>query len=251
MGSLDVSSLDASPAVVDALLSRTSKHIIKSLAGRWRKPVENEVYSAAAFFYRKFFAKNTPAHYCPEKVLLACFNLACKTEESHTVTLKDLVAEDFPLSAEEAVDLEVALFQATEFEISVEQPWPIILYYSQRIHDRGKTEQAQLFFNNACDTVGGWQWTDAVLVFSFAQLAVAGCLKASSDVGVHETVAELILETVGSVEDVEALVVRIQEVAFRHEKPDVAEIEEFSRRCRIVRDGEKVEKRSRKSSVGK
>ena len=254
MGSIDeerMKLLEASPALFDALLSKNSRHVIKSLAGRWRKPVENEVYSAAAFFYRKFFVRNTPAQYCPEKVLLACFNLACKTEESHTVALKDLVAEDFPLSPEEAVELELAVFQATNFELCVDQPWPIPLLFASRLHERGKTDQAQSFFNVACDAIGAWQWTDAVLVFSFGQLAVAGSLKAATDVGVHDSVAEFIEETVGPVREVEELVNRIQDVAGRHGKPDSAEIEEFARRCRLLRDGDKVEKRPRRGSISK
>jgi hypothetical protein len=243
--------LDASPALFDAYLSRTSRHVIKSLAGRWRKPVENEVYSAAAFFYRKFFVRNSPSQFCPEKVLIACFNLACKTEESHTVALKDLVAEDFPLTAEEAVELELALFQATDFELCVEQPWPIALLFASRLHDRGKTEQAQNFFNVACDVIGAWQWTDAVVVFSFAQLAVAGCLKAADEVGVHDSIAEAIEETVGSVADIKELIIRVQDVANRHTKPDPAEVEEFARRCRVLREGDKVEKRPRRGSSSK
>ena len=243
--------LDASPALFDAFLSKTSRHLIKSLAGRWRKPVENEVYSAAAFFYRKFFARNTPAQFCPEKALLACFNLACKTEESHTVSLKDLIAEDFPLAQEEAVEFELGIFQATNFDLCIDQPWPVALFYASRLHERGKAEQAQTFFNVACDAVGAWQWTDAVLVFSFPQLAVAACLKSAIEVGVYESVAELIEETVGRVSDVEELVSRIQDVANRHGKPDASEVEEFARRCRILREGDKVEKRSRRGSIAK
>ena len=254
MGSIDEERseiFEASPALFDALLSKTSRHVIKSLAGRWRKPVENEVYSAAAFFYRKFFMQNTPAQFCPEKALLACFNLACKTEESHTVSLKDLISEDFPLSQEEAVEFELGIFQATNFDLCIDQPWPIALFYSSRLHERGQVEQAQTFFNVSCDAIGAWQWTDAVLVFSFPQLAVAACLKAAIEVGVYETVAELMIELVGSVSEVTELVNRIQDVASRHGKSDSSEVEEFSRRCRILREGEKLEKRPRRGSIAK
>jgi hypothetical protein len=239
----------SSPALFDALLSRTSRHLIKSLAGRWRKPVENEIYSAAAFFYRKFFVNNTPAQYCPEKVLLACFNLACKTEESHNVLLKDLVAEDFPLSPDEAVELELAIFESTSFEISIEQPWPTVLLFASRVHEKGNPEQAQVLFNMACDIIGGWQWTDAVLVFSFPQLAVAACLKASKEAGVHETVAEVMTECVGPVSDIEELVIRIQDVAHRHGRPEMAEVDEFARRCLTLREGEKIVKKPRRGST--
>lgn len=241
-----------SPAVMDGLLSRTVKHTLTAYGSKWRKAVENEVLFACAFFYRRFFTTYSPASYDPTAVLLSCLNLACKTEESHSITMKDLlVGNDVFTCPEETVNIELAILKAIEFELSVEQPWPAVMWFAAKIADRGKLESAQKLFDEACELIGSWQWTDAILVFSAGKLASAACLAASKKVGVYESFTESLTVELGvaSIDETEKFLESILSVVSRHVKPHPDVIDSFSEKCKQIRLSDQPAKRRRKKST--
>jgi cyclin H len=152
--------------------------------------VENEVYSAAAYFFRKFFVSNSVMDHVPSRILVICFNLACKTEEFRSVALRDLSCNlpQLEISPEYCLEIELKVLICVGYNLQVEQPWPLILFVANQIHNKGLIEDCKAFFNSACDIVSRLQWTGAVTNFRFTEIAIYSCILAGNENGVQETV---------------------------------------------------------------
>jgi hypothetical protein len=239
--------LGESAALQDALLTRSAKHTISVFSPKWRKPVENEVLSAAAYFYRKFFCVHSLISYDQVSILLSALALACKTEESHNITLKDLCGSDI-ISAEEAAEYELALLAALDFKIEVSQPWPVILLFASRLAERGKPDMAQKLFDVSCELVGSWQWTDAVVVFPLPLLAIGAAYQASDTIGVGESFAEIAISEFGAdkLPLFASLPEKIRDVINRHPRPSPEAMDAMAERFGEAIRLENPSKRRRK-----
>ena len=165
---------------VATFLTRSSQQTLFQLYRHARKPIESEVISAAAIFFAKFYSKESPAQWHPRTVLVACMNLAAKTEEYHALSLSDLVnalPDAAALKASVPI-LEMKLLAALDFDLVVEQPWPVQLYWAELLRLETTDDIHLKVYDIACDIMRQWQWTDAVLVFDFPKLATAVTLKA-------------------------------------------------------------------------
>lgn len=173
---------EISAADVYTHLFRTSQTTLYQLFRHSRKPLESEVITASACLYVRFFHKHSLIDFKPRAVLVACVNLAVKTEEYHSVSLSDLVSA-LPDAAElkQVVPrIEMKLLASTGFDLVFQQPWPIMLYWVDELK-RDSPDDGAIFtqlYDNACDIVRVWQWTDAVLLFSMPHLATCAVLKA-------------------------------------------------------------------------
>ena len=239
--------LAENPGLQDALITREAKHTLSSFGPKWRKPVENEVLSSAALFYRKFFCSNSLAAYNPVHVLLAALALACKTEESHHITLRDLCSGDLQCF-EESIELELDLLRALDFKIEVSQPWPIILFFSSKLAERGKPDGAQKLFDVACEALSAWQWTDAIVVYPFPLLAIAAVAEAAQVCGFSESFTDIVSNDFGShlVEFFTSLPGRVKAIINRHPRPSHDAIDALSKRCIDARASDKPSKKRRK-----
>ena len=164
---------------ISTYLIRSSQATLFQLYRHSRKPIESEMISAAAKFFHVFYLKESLLEYSPRTVLVACMNLAAKTEEYHAVSLSDLV-NALPNAAELKAQIprvEMKLLAALDYDLTVEQPWLIQLFWVEQI--RREDDDVHLkVYDVACDLMRIWQWTDAVLLFSFPQLATAAVYKA-------------------------------------------------------------------------
>ena len=242
--------LSESPAVVDALLTRTAKHMLSSLQGKWVKPIENEVISAAFVFYRRFFSVQSPVRFDPEHVFLVALALACKTEESHSITLKDITAGEL-FHTEEATELELVLMESLDFQLQIQQPWPIIMFFCSRLAEKGKSDAAKRLFDSSCDAVSVWQRTDAASILQLSLLGFAAVYISSDSCGVTESIKEITETEFGS----EALIIldalpsEIANIVNRHAnmRPSSETIDSFAARCREARSLEPKRRRMRLS----
>ena len=167
---------------VAAVLTRIGQQTLSALFRHSRKPIESEMVSAAAKFFQTFYLRESPLHFHPRAVLIACMNLGAKTEEFHGITLSDLV-NALPDAAELKVQvprIELKLLAALDFDLVVDQPWMIQLFWANELHlELGDDSSVHLkIFDISCDLMRMWQWTDAVLIFPFAKLATAVTLRA-------------------------------------------------------------------------
>lgn len=191
---------------VAAFLMRVSQQTLFQLYRHSRKPIEAEMISAAAQFFFKFFSRESPRDYHPRAVLVACMNLAAKTEEYHAVSLSDLVNSlpDCVDLKDSVPHLEMKLLAALDYDLVVEQPWLVMLFWADLLTSEDNMHLK--VYDHACDIVRIWQFTDAVLLFPFPELATAAVKKACKDLS----------SSVGA----ESLLSRIQE-AFNSYIPDV------------------------------
>ena len=178
-GGLETSRID--PDDIYVYLVRKSQSTLFEVYRHSRKPIEAEMISATALFYFKFYISESVIKYDPRVVFVACMNLAAKTEEYHGVSLSDLVnALPDAASLKSSVPLiEMKVLKSLDFDLVVEQPWQIMLYWVESIRSPGDQPQTYLkLYDSACDIIRTWQWTDAVIVFNFPKLATAAVYKA-------------------------------------------------------------------------
>lgn len=222
-----------------ATLARISQQTLQQLFRHSRKPIESEMATAAAVFFQTFYLKESPLEFSPRATLVACMNLAAKTEEFHSVSLSDLV-NALPDAAElkaQVPKIEMRLLAALDYDLVVEQPWLIQLFWADElaktINDPENLIHLKVY-DVSCDLMRLWQWTDAVLVFPFAKLATAVMYRAcialdDQDVGrrspddASDTLQRKMLQTMASLipkVDVEQLMLDIEAVVYRYGKMD-------------------------------
>ena len=150
---------------------------------------------------------------------------------------------------QDAIDLELDLLAALEFKLEVNQPWPIILYFSAKLAERGKSDAAQKLFDAACDTLSSWQWTDAVIVYPFPLLAIAAVAQAAEVCGVESSFSEIAASEFGAetIKVFESLPARVKSVISRHPRPSQESIEALAERCNQSRSSKLLPKRRRRS----
>jgi len=208
---------------VYAYIVRVSQQTLFQLYKHSRKPIEAEVISAAALYFFRFFMKESPKDCNPRHVLVTCMNLAAKTEEYHSVTLSDLVnALPDANELKAAVPrLEMKLLAALEYDLVVEQPWLVVLFWADQLKSAQDDKIHLKVYDLACDYMRVWQFTDAVLIFPFPQLATAAVKKACQALSAEEDVEPLSLRMEGIFQsvipktDVADLLMRVESVATR------------------------------------
>lgn len=223
------------PVDIFAYLVRKSQTTLSEIYRHSRKPIEAEMISATALFFYKFYLGESVVKYDPRAVFVACMNLAAKTEEYHSISLSDLInALPDAVNLKTTIPLlEMKVLKSLEFNLVVEQPWQVMLYWVEAIRSQDDPPQAyHKIYDMACDILKTWQWTDAVLVFEFPQLATAAVFRAciisdrnnsaadgaSPDEITAEKWAERFLKIVTAVipgVDVEKLLAEVEGVAYR------------------------------------
>jgi hypothetical protein len=216
-----------SAALVDFALSRICRQVITAGVSKWKKHVENEVISAGAKFFRLFFSQRSCKDFDPIEVLLVCIGIACKVEESHAVNLADITAPlGFGISKNFS-ELELEILSVLRFELCISQPWPIILYLTSQLSDRGHATHNSHVFEKSCELVSSWQWTDSVLALDYPLLAVTAVGRICREVGIHETLEGILRESCDASIDLQALSEFVDRVLDRHKRPEASEIEDF------------------------
>jgi hypothetical protein len=166
-----------------ALLTRTSQQTLNDLFRSAMKPIESEVVTAAAVFFQKFFLQESPWEFHPRVVLVACVNLAAKTEEFHAITLSNVIngLPDASKLKEHVPRVEMRLLAAVGYDLVVEQPWSTQLFWVDELKSSFNDQKSVVHmkvYDMSGDLMRLWQWTDAALVFPFPKLATAAVLRA-------------------------------------------------------------------------
>ena len=217
---------EVTSADIMAYLTRKSQSTLFQLLRHSRKPLESEMISAAARFFFTFYTRESIREYPPRLVLVACINLAVKTEEYHAVSLSDLVnalPDAADLKAQVPI-IEMKLLAALEYDLVVEQPWLVMLYWVEILRAEGDDTHLKVY-DVACEIMRIWQWTDAVLVFQFPELATAAVVKACMQVSATRStpeedpdgfMARLDLDRTIPGVDVNGILESIEKVVHRH-----------------------------------
>jgi hypothetical protein len=219
--------LEISSSDVSAFLARASQSTLFQLYKHSRKPIESEMITAAASFFQRFYLRESVIVYKPRFVLVACLNLAAKTEEYHGITLSDLVnalPDATELKAQVPI-YEMKILAALDYDLVVEQPWLVQLYWADLLQDDFNTHLR--VYDVASEWMRLWQWTDAVIVFEFCQLATAAVFKACRQIhngsatpdetseNLQARITEIFNQVIPGI-NVESLLERIEGVANRH-----------------------------------
>jgi hypothetical protein len=222
-----------------ASVARVSQQALQQMFRHSRKPIESEMATAAAVFFQTFFVKESPLEFSPRATLVACMNLAAKTEEFHSISLSDLV-NALPDAAElkaQVPKIEMRVLAALNYDLVIEQPWLIQLFWADALaqsFDDFANQTHLKVYDVSCDIMRLWQWTDAVLVFPLPKLATAVMLRACiaiddqeiarrSPEEAGENLQQRMLEVMAKLVpyvDVEQLMLDIEAVVYRYGKLD-------------------------------
>jgi hypothetical protein len=177
----DIETLTIKPVDIFAYMVRKSQSTLFEVYRHSRKPIEAELISTTALFFFKFYMSESVLSYDPRVVFVACMNLAAKSEEYHSVSLSDLVNSLPDASTLKSVVplIEMKVLKSLDFDLVVDQPWHVMLFWVDSIRDHQDTSQTYLkLYDTACDILRTWQWTDAVLIYDFPKLATCAVYKA-------------------------------------------------------------------------
>jgi hypothetical protein len=222
-----------------ASVARVSQQALQQLFRHSRKPIESEMATAAAVFFQTFFVKESPLEFSPRATLVACMNLAAKTEEFHSISLSDLV-NALPDAAElkaQVPKIEMRVLAALNYDLVIEQPWLIQLFWADALaqsFDDFANQTHLKVYDVSCDIMRLWQWTDAVLVFPLPKLATAVMLRACIAIDdqeiarrspdeAGENLQQRMLEVMAKLVpyvDVKQLMLDIEAVVYRYGKLD-------------------------------
>lgn len=253
---------EITPLDVVAILSRMCQLTLSQLFRHSRKPIESEVATAAALFFHKFYLRESPLQFNPRSVTIACMNLACKTEEFHAVSLADLVnaLPDANDLKSQVPKIEMRLLAALEYDLIVQQPSLVQLYWVDRLKETSHGESVYLkVYDLSCDLIRVWQWTDAVLVFSFPKLASAAVLRACRAVddqlvsasedesdSLFQTILRIMTDELPMVDDLGTLLDEVERVAYRFGKfdkllkdPEIEQTRGFQQLQSLLEPGER------------
>lgn len=215
------------PGDIYTYLFRTSQNTLYQLFRHSRKPIESEVITGAAVLFSKFYAKESCHDFKPHAVLVACVNLATKTEEYHSVSLSDLVSgQEFSQSLKQVVPrIEMKLLACCNYDLVFEQPWPVVLYWVDELKGDASGETFSKIYDTACEILRVWLWTDAVLVFPITKLATVATFKACTILtednnDLPNIFSKLVGDTMGGSLDLRAVLQSIEKVVIRFGSPD-------------------------------
>lgn len=214
-------------ADVYTYLFRESQNTIYQLFRHSRKPIESEVITAAAVLFSKFYSKESILDFKPHAVLVACVNLATKTEEYHSVSLSDLVSgsPDAAALKQTVPRIEMKLLACCDYDLVFDQPWPVVLYWVDELKGDSTDEVYMKLYDNACEILRVWLWTDALVLVPIAQLATAATFKACMNLaedrdGLVIAFSKLVQETLDTPYEVRILLQSIENTVMRFGAPE-------------------------------
>lgn len=205
-------------------------------------PMPLYVMGTSVTFYKRFYLHNSVMDYHPKDIIYPCVYLACKVEEFN-VTITNFVTNMPQFDQQEAVDLvlsqELLLMQMLYYHLTIHNPYRPVEGLLIDIKARTDISDPECLRNGVNDFISKSFHTDACLLFSPAQMALAALLVSGNVVGINldKYVANKLLET-GDRNQLMKLIEQVQVIRqlVKRMKPsnmdEVAALEEKLERCR-------------------
>ncbi|KZT74737.1 cyclin-like protein [Daedalea quercina L-15889] len=231
--STTVSFLDANE---ESLLVKLYVGKVSQLCGHFRFP--EEVEATAMSYLKRFYLKNTVMDWHPKNVMLTALFLATKTTNNPIPV--DTYASHIPKTQpSDVLDLEFLVAQSLGFDFAVWHAHRALWGMSLDIQVLPELtrEEVHRVYQIALNHVRASRLTDAELIFTPAQIALACLSLASPHLAVSWTRLKL-------AEDADMLLSAIQPikdmVVAHGSSPDVEAVRDVDRRLKLCKNPEKV-----------
>ncbi|CAG9859840.1 unnamed protein product [Phyllotreta striolata] len=163
------------------MVKRFELHL-RDFCKRFQPPMPRYVVGTAFHYFKRFYINNSVMNYHPKEIMVTCIYLACKVEEFN-VSIQQFVA-NIKGDREKATDIilnnELLLMEQLNFNLSIHNPFRpvegllIDIKTRTNLHDPERLRQGTEHFLERS------LLTDAILLYSPSQVALAAVLHAAS-----------------------------------------------------------------------
>ncbi|XP_015782721.1 cyclin-H isoform X2 [Tetranychus urticae] len=169
--------------IEEKTLLRQYNIVLRDFCRKFQPSMPKTVVGTAFQFYKRFYVNNSVMDYHPKHIVVTCVYLACKVEEFN-VSMDQFVANvkgDRAKAADIILNNELLLMAQLKYHLTVHNPFrPIeglLIDIKARFMNPGDVEKLRPQIDVFMNTVF---FTDACLLFSPSQIALASILDSAS-----------------------------------------------------------------------
>lgn len=140
------------------------------------------VTGTAFHYFKRFYLKNSVMDYHPKEILVTCVYLACKVEEFN-LSMKQFVSNikgDRDKAAEIILNTELLVLKQLNYQLLVHNPFRPVEGFIIDIKTRGNLQNVDRLRPGIEEFLDKLFLTDAILLYSPSQLALASVIQAAS-----------------------------------------------------------------------
>lgn len=166
----------------ERLLVKSYEIKMRDFCRRFSPKMPQAVIGTAFHYLKRFYLNNSVMDYHPKEMLITCVYLACKVEEFN-VSIKQFVANvkgDLEKATDIILNNELLLMQQLNYQLTVHNPYRPIEGFLIDLKVRSNLRDPDRLRPTIDDFIDKLFLTDACLLYSPAQLALAAILHSAS-----------------------------------------------------------------------
>ncbi|XP_060522034.1 cyclin-H isoform X2 [Cylas formicarius] len=155
---------------------------LRDFCKRFQPPMPRCVIGTAFHYFKRFYVNNSVMNYHPKEIMVTCVYLSCKVEEFN-VSMQQFVA-NIKGDREKATDIilnnELLLMAQLKFHLAIHNPFRPVEGLLIDIKTRGSLHDPERLRPGIDQFLERALLTDAILLYSPSQVALAAILHAAS-----------------------------------------------------------------------
>ncbi|ENN72736.1 hypothetical protein HUJ04_013351 [Dendroctonus ponderosae] len=155
---------------------------LKDFCKRFQPPMPRCVLGTAFHYFKRFYIQNSVMNYHPKEIMVTCIYLACKVEEFN-VSIQQFVANikgDREKASDVILNNELLLMEQLNFHLAIHNPFRPVEGLLIDIKTRGSLHDPERLRQGTEQFLDRVFLTDAILLYSPSQVALAAVLHAAS-----------------------------------------------------------------------
>lgn len=171
-------------AAEERCLVRQFELHLRDFCRRFQPPIPRAVMGAAFHYFKRFYLRNSAMDYHPKEMLVTCVYLATKVEEFN-VSMAQFVSNikgDREKAAEIILNNELLLMLHLNYNLTVHHPFRPVEGLLVDIKSRGSLRDPERLRPGIEEMLERVYLTDAILLYSPSQIALAAILHAASKI---------------------------------------------------------------------
>ncbi|KAJ8971046.1 hypothetical protein NQ314_000912 [Rhamnusium bicolor] len=163
------------------MVKRYELHL-RDFCKRFQPPMPRCVVGTSFHYFKRFYIHNSVMNYHPKEIMVTCIYLACKVEEFN-VSIQQFVANikgDRDKATDIILNNELLLMEQMNFNLSIHNPFRPVEGLLIDIKTRGSLHDPERLRPGTEHFLERASLTDAILLYSPSQVALAAVLHAAS-----------------------------------------------------------------------
>ncbi|KAK9884068.1 hypothetical protein WA026_005005 [Henosepilachna vigintioctopunctata] len=193
------------------MVKKYEQHL-RDFCKRFQPPMPRCVIGTSFHYFKRFYINNSVMNYHPKEIMVTCIYLACKVEEFN-VSIMQFVSNirgDREKASDIILNNELLLMEQLNFHLSIHNPYRPIEGLLIDIKTRCSLNDPERLRPGTEHFVEKAFLTDAVLLYSPSQVALAAILHAASKL--HENLDAYVTDTLFGAQEAGRLVELIEAV---------------------------------------